>query len=98
MLAFRPEDTRLLFTLPAGQKMFTWAVGFLIVGTVLELLMFAGLNRWQHRASERSPGLRRCVFGLGELLLMVFFFLPVFFALTVGPPALHITQVMNVEQ
>ncbi len=88
MFLLRPGTTQLLVTTGPGQKLLVQAVIFLMVGTGLELVLFWLLNRWNVAVGV----LRFVLFAVAEFALLWFFFLPAFFAISVGPAALSILE------
>jgi hypothetical protein len=88
MFLLRPGTTQLLVTTGPGQKLLVQAVIFSMVGTGLELVLFWLLNRWNAAAGV----LRFVLFAVAEFALLWFFFLPAFFAISVGPAALSILE------
>jgi hypothetical protein len=88
MFLLRPGTARLLAASWPGQKLLLQTVLFLMAGTTLELALFWLLNRWKAVAG----GLRFALLAAAELVLLGFFFLPAFFAMSVGPAALSILE------
>jgi hypothetical protein len=88
ILLTRPGSAHLLLGTWPGQKMLAQAFAFILVGTVIELVLFGLLNRWQ----SVGQGIRFGLIAVGEAALLWFFFLPAFFVLSVGPAALNIME------
>jgi len=92
MLHTRYDAMSVLLTTPLGKKMLLQGIGLVVLGTGLELLMFAALNHWEAAQSGSGRGLRLGLAALGEVALCLFCFLPALYAVTIGPAAVGIME------
>jgi hypothetical protein len=98
MLHTRHDDTSLLLTTNAGNKMLIQGAALIILGTGLELLLFGILNHWQAARPTSGRGLRIAVGVIGEIAFLAFCFVPAMFILSIGPASLRIMEnLMHVQ-
>jgi hypothetical protein len=71
------------------------ATTLLAVGTLLELVLFAVLNRWRDRRPQSGVALRSLTGLAGETVLWVVCFAPAFYIMFVGPAIVEIVNTLS---
>jgi len=95
MYSIRQEQTSLLLTTSVGLRMLLAALVILLIGTALELVLFAILNRREKARPYSGRLWRTGLLAIGELTLNLFFYLPAFFVMAAGPAAISISETMQ---
>jgi hypothetical protein len=88
------DPSQLLGTL-FGSKLPLQATALLAVGTLLELVLFAVLNRWHARLPQSGVAGRTLTGLAGETVLWVVCFAPVFYIMFVGPAIVEIVNTLS---
>jgi hypothetical protein len=92
MLHTRYDAMSVLLTTPLGKKMLVHCIGLIVLGTGLELLMFAVLNHWEAARPGSGRGLWLGLAAFGEVALCLFCFLPAIYVVAIGPAAVGIME------
>jgi hypothetical protein len=89
----RVHDLNLVLSQAVENHALIRAISLLAVGTFLEVLLFALINRWE--AKQPTSSLRSVTVLAGGSLLWLFCFLPGLYALVLGPAAMAIMKTIS---